>query len=208
MAGYFFLRPASTAGTLDKMAAGGARKYGRVSDVIKEDHRELKEYYNQIINSSDHDVQTRYQNLFVWELARHAVAEEIVVYPVMEKSMPNGKAVAQKDREEHVKVKEQLHKFQGLKAADPEFLPVLKHLFGDLEQHIKEEEEDDLPKLEEAITAGDSASLAEEFERTKKLVPTRSHPSAPDKPPFETVVALMSAPIDKVMDIFRKFPKD
>src|SRR6202000_1627339 len=105
MAGYFFLRPASTAAALDKMAAGGAREHGRVSDVIKEDHRELKEYYNQIINSSDHDVQTRYQTLFAWELARHAVAEEIVVYPVMEKSMPNGKAVAHKDREEHVKVR-------------------------------------------------------------------------------------------------------
>ena len=32
------------------------------------------------------------------------------------------------------------------------------------------------------------------------------HPSAPDKPPFETIVGLMSAPIDKVMDMFAKFP--
>lgn len=34
------------------------------------------------------------------------------------------------------------------------------------------------------------------------------HPSAPDKPPFETIVGLMSAPIDKVMDMFAKFPSE
>ncbi|KAK4074669.1 hypothetical protein Purlil1_12888 [Purpureocillium lilacinum] len=34
------------------------------------------------------------------------------------------------------------------------------------------------------------------------FAPTRSHPRAPDKPPFETVVGLMTAPLDKVRDIF------
>ena len=28
-----------------------------------------------------------------------------------------------------------------------------------------------------------------------------------DRPPFETAVALLSAPIDKVMDVFAKFPE-
>jgi hypothetical protein len=44
--------------------------------------------------------------------------------------------------------------------------------------------------------------------RTKKFVPTHSHPNAPDKPPFETVVGLMTAPLDKLQDVFKKFPKD
>jgi hypothetical protein len=38
------------------------------------------------------------------------------------------------------------------------------------------------------------------------FTPTRSHPSAPNKPPFETVVGLMTAPIDKLRDMFTKFP--
>jgi len=37
---------------------------------------------------------------------------------------------------------------------------------------------------------------------------TRSHPSAPDKPPFETVLGLMTAPLDKLGDMLRKFPKE
>jgi hemerythrin superfamily protein len=56
-----------------------------ITDAITEDHRELEEYYQKIVDSNDTDTQTRYQNQFTWELARHSVAEELVVYPAMEK---------------------------------------------------------------------------------------------------------------------------
>lgn len=77
----------------------------RVSDPIKRDHRELEEYYSRIVSSSDNDEQTRYQNQFVWELARHSIGEELVVYPMIEKYLPNGVAMAEKDRREHQKVR-------------------------------------------------------------------------------------------------------
>lgn len=74
---------------------------GRVSDAIIEDHKELKSYYDKVMNSSDPKTQTEYANQFVWELARHSIAEEIVVYPAMEKHVPNGMDMAEKDRQEH-----------------------------------------------------------------------------------------------------------
>ena len=77
----------------------------RISDAIVKDHRELEDYYNRITQSKDLDEQTRYQNQFVWELARHSISEELVVYPVFEKSLINGQQIAQKDREEHQKVR-------------------------------------------------------------------------------------------------------
>ena len=106
-----------------------------------------------------------------------------------------------------MQVKEQLYQFQKLKAGEPAFLPTLKDLYRDLKQHINEEEQEDLPKLEKALTDEESESLAVNFDRAKKFAPTRSHPSAPDKPPFETVAGLMAAPMDKLMDMFRKFPQ-
>lgn len=69
-----------------------------------------------------------------------------------------------------------------MKPSDPDFDFTIETLFNDLKEHIKDEERDDLPKLEEVLSREDSKSLASEFERTKKFVPTRSHPSAPDKP--------------------------
>ena len=77
---------------------------------------------------------------------------------------------------------------------------------SDLDAHIKEEENDDLPALETALQTADSESMAKSFGRTKAFVPSRSHPSAPDKPPFETVVGLMAAPMDHLADLSRKFP--
>ncbi|KAL7930730.1 hypothetical protein V8C35DRAFT_312080 [Trichoderma chlorosporum] len=180
----------------------------RISDVIIKDHRELEDYYNRITQSSDFDEQTRYQNMFVWELARHSIGEELVVYPVFEKTLVNGQQVAQKDRDQHQEVKEQLFEFQKLSAQDSNFIPAIKNLYTNLKRHMKEEEAEDLLKLEQAVSKEESEQLAKSFQRTKMFVPTRSHPSAPDKPPFETVAGLLSAPLDKLMDAFRKFPKD
>ncbi|PIG82585.1 HHE domain protein [Aspergillus arachidicola] len=152
------------------------------------------------------DEQTRYQNLFTWELARHSIGEELVIYPALEKHVANGKSLAEKDRKEHQSVKEQLKKFQNLKASDADFIPTLEALMKDLAPHIKEEESTDLPALEESLTPEESEKLSKSFGRTKMFVPSRSHPSAPSKPPYETVVGLLAAPIDHLADLFRKWP--
>lgn len=79
----------------------------RVSDPIIKDHRELRDYFKKIMaaKEDDHDTQVRYQNQFVWELARHSIGEELVVYPAMQKHLgEQGKKMADKDREEHQKV--------------------------------------------------------------------------------------------------------
>jgi hypothetical protein len=99
-----------------------------------------------------------------------------------------------------------LKRFQNLKPASSDFLPTLEALMNDLNEHIREEESDDLPALETALQTAESESMAKSFGRTKAFVPSRSHPTAPDKPPFETVVGLMAAPIDHLADLFRKFP--
>ena len=78
--------------------------------------------------------------------------------------------------------KELLKKFQNMKPADADFDASIKTLFSDLSKHIREEEQDDLPKLEQVLSREDSSHMASDFQRTKKFVPTRSHPSAPDKP--------------------------
>lgn len=74
----------------------------KVSDVIINDHRELSEYYNNIKNATDPETKIQWQNQFTWELARHSIGEELVVYPAMEKYMGDkGKEMAEKDRKEH-----------------------------------------------------------------------------------------------------------
>jgi hypothetical protein len=56
---------------------------------------------------------------------------------------------------------------------DPDFGPTIEDLMSQLRQHIKEEEQDDLPALENALPAGESETLAKKFDRTKMFTPTR-----------------------------------
>jgi len=96
-----------------------------------------------------------------------------------------------------------------MSSKDAEYVPKIKEIWTHLSEHIKDEEIKDLPAIESALqsSAGVSESMAKSFSKTKAFVPTRSHPSAGEYPPFETAMGLMTAPIDKVTDLFRKFPK-
>lgn len=98
--------------------------------------------------------------------------------------------------------------FQGMKSSEPNYIDQLNELWGPLSEHMKEEEERDLPALEQKLqeAQGESESMAKSFARTKAFVPSRSHPSAGEHPPFETVMRLLTAPIDHIADLFRKFP--
>ncbi|KAJ4417903.1 hypothetical protein N0V85_001643 [Neurospora sp. IMI 360204] len=180
----------------------------KVSDRIKYDHAELEQQYKNIIAAKDDDTKVRWQNQFIWELARHSIAEEIVVYPAFEKFVPNGLQMAEKDRAEHQRVKNLLYEFQKMTPSSSDFRPTLDKLWDALSQHIKEEERDDLPALEQHIDAEYSGKLASSFNTTKHFVPTKSHPSAPDRPPYETAAGMLATPLDKLMDMFKKFPKE
>ncbi|KAF7532799.1 hypothetical protein G7054_g7625 [Neopestalotiopsis clavispora] len=182
----------------------------KISQVIQEDHRQLEYCYRRIKDAQDADEKSRFQNAFIWELTRHSISEELVVYPEIENRISGGQAIANEDRQQHQvfhQLKNKLYEFQKLSPTDPNFSPLLESIYQDLQQHIAQEESDDLVALEQAISSAESSQLRTLFERTKAFTPTRSHPSAPNKPPFETVVGLMTAPVDKLRDLFRKFPE-
>lgn len=63
---------------------------------------EYHDQYTRARESNDVDAQGRWVRQLTWEIARHAVGEEIVVYPLMEKHLhQKGKELADHDRAEH-----------------------------------------------------------------------------------------------------------
>lgn len=91
---------------------------------------------------------------------------------------------------------------------DPDYVSRLEGIWAMLSQHMADEEEKHLPLLEDAMKddGKDSVLLAKTFSKTKAFVPSRSHPNAGEHPPFETVLGLLNAPKDRLIDLFRKFP--
>ncbi|KAG0153483.1 hypothetical protein PDIDSM_2135 [Penicillium digitatum] len=186
--------------------AAAPSAHSRILPAIKHDHLELESHSNKLLSSTDPDEQTRFQNQFTWELARHLIGEELVVYPALIESLPDGQGLADKNRLEHRGVKHQLKAFQGLSSTDPRFVPTLKGLMRDLGIHARHEEDVDLPRLEKFLSKEESVELTKSLDRVKIFVPSRSHPLAPTEPFFETAVGLLTAPIDLLADLFRKWP--
>ncbi|KAJ5924553.1 hypothetical protein N7466_008740 [Penicillium verhagenii] len=187
-------------------AAATPEVHSRILPLLKHEHAELQSHSHKILNSIDSDEQSRYQNQFTWELARNTIGKELLVYPAIAKHVRHGQVLADKNRAEHREIKEQLKMFQGLPCTDPRFAPTLEALAEDLRVHVRREEEEDLVLLEEALSREDSEALAGSLDRMKRFLPSRAHPLTPSKPPFETAVGLLTAPVDMVGDLFRKWP--
>ena len=148
------------------------------------------------------------------------------MYPAMEKHMgQEGIELTDVDRQQHQavcnvplyltyiftntsQVKEDLYRLQSMSPSNSDFLPLLELLLKDLHTHIEHESNEDMPRLEKILSREESQALAKSFERTKMFTPTRSHPSAPNKPYFENFAAMLAAPIDKFMDLMKTFPSD
>ncbi|TRM59882.1 hypothetical protein BD626DRAFT_506749 [Schizophyllum amplum] len=206
----FPARPPAFSAGIQRFAAYRAMSSRTLTDAIKEDHQEMYEYYDKYTKAAgDVDAQERWARQLIWEVARHAVGEELVVYPLMEQHMGDkGLKLADQDRADHQDVKEKLYKIESMQVGSKEYDSLLATVMDHLHKHNDSEEQQDLPELEPILGSDGSASAAQTFSRTKKFVPTRAHPSAPNKPPFETVAGLMAAPIDKIKDMFAKFPTD
>ena len=92
---------------------------------------------------------------------------------------------------------------------DPGFDQKLDTLMDRLHHHIEHEKNEDMPRLEGLLSRDESEAIARSFERTKNIIPTRSHPSAPNTYYLENLAALMAAPIDRFQDwLSRDFPTE
>jgi len=179
-----------------------------IDEQIVTDHQELRTYYDQFETAKTPADREKWYHQFAWAVAVHSVAEEIVLYPMLEDKLGEyGKRVAQQNRSEHGYVKNALSDLEKMKVTDAEFGGKMKDLRTHLEEHMSHEEKEEMVKLRETVPEQERKDVGVTFERRKKIVPTRAHPSAPDHPAFlESVVGLMAAPIDKMMDWFRSFP--
>ncbi|KAL6714768.1 hypothetical protein ACLMJK_008193 [Lecanora helva] len=184
-------------------------KMSTISEAIGADHKLIDGYADNVESAGTEQEKTEWRNQLTWALARHAISEELTMYPAMEKHMgKEGLELTEVDREQHQAVKEDLYKFQSTPPTSPSFHPFLDHLLKDLHTHIEHESQEDMPRLENLLSREESQNLTKQFERTKIITPTRSHPSAPNRSYFENFAAMLAAPIDKFQDLLRDWPEE
>src|SRR4051794_19171697 len=113
------------------------------------------------------------------ELVRHSVAEEVLVYPKVEKDVSAEEA--EHAREEHAEAEETLQKLEKLDADDPAFDDELATLMSEIRHHIQDEEGQMFAHMRQVIDAEELRTLGARVEAFKKVAPTRPHPRVPNE---------------------------
>jgi len=179
-----------------------------IEDCLTSDHNDIRKYYDCYNTAVEYKDKQKFFNQIGWEIARHSVAEEIVVYPVIRERVPDGNIIADDSIEDDRKAKKTLCELNSLDPNCVDFAERFKIFMTDIFYHLDKEEKIHIPKLVMSVPLEERISLGQKFENRKIIAPTRPHPWTADKYPFlETLEAVLLAPIDKFFDLFKSFPQ-
>ncbi|MGA5301873.1 hemerythrin domain-containing protein [Nucisporomicrobium flavum] len=171
-----------------------------VIDVLTSDHRDVTALIGEIWTIKDPMIRRDLTDTAISELVRHAVAEEMYVYPAMKKYLPDGEKAVEHDVEEHKELEQTMKALEDLDVSSAEFETALRKLETVLADHVQDEESEQFPELRRLIPADELTELAGKVETAKKLAPTRPHPGAPNNEVFHKLVGPGVGLVDRLRD--------
>ena len=173
-----------------------------VIDILVRDHREVEDLFTEFerLAPDAHDRRKTISEQVVIELVRHAVAEEMYVYPAIREHLPNGAELAEQEISEHSEAEVTMKRIEKHKHDDPRLDTEMRELMRVIRHHVSEEEGDVFPRLAAALGRAELEKLGQQVEAAKKVVPTRPHPLAPDHPPFNKLLGPGQGLVDRVRD--------
>lgn len=179
---------------------GTSATEGDVVDVLAADHREFLALVTEIRASSDPAAQRELADTLIAELVRHAVAEEMWVYPAMKEHLPDGEAKVEHDTQEHKELEVLMKELEGHAPEDAEFTSCVARMEEVLRDHISDEEQEQFPELRARIPRDELLSMARRVEKAKRVAPTRPHPNAPNSELFHKTVGPGAGMVDRLRD--------
>jgi hemerythrin-like domain-containing protein len=173
---------------------------GDVIDVLTSDHRDVTALIGEIRTVTDPMIRRDLADTAISELVRHAVAEEMYVYPVMRKYLAGGEQAVEHDIEEHKELERTMKELEGADVSSAEFDVALGKLEALLADHVQDEESEQFPELRLRVPQEELTELAAKVETAKKLAPTRPHPGAPNSELFHKLVGPGVGLVDRLRD--------
>lgn len=176
-----------------------------VIEVLEQDHREVEAMFAELESlrgASTDELKSRRKAVaeqVTIELVRHSVAEEVLVYPQVEKRVSAEEA--KHAREEHAEAEQTLHRLEKLDADDPAFDDELATLMAEIRHHIADEEGQMFAHMRQAIEGDELLKLGARVEAFKKVAPTRPHPHVPNTPLPRMAAGPAASLFDRMRDL-------
>ncbi|ATW51884.1 hemerythrin domain-containing protein [Streptomyces xantholiticus] len=175
---------------------------GNVIQELTADHREVDQMFTEIEAMGPGAPRRReLVDELTKELVRHAVAEEEYLYPAVRRFVDDGDDLADQEVADHAEVERLLKELEGCEAGDPRFDTLVTQLKSSVTSHVADEEKRLFPLLAESCSADFLMELGDKVRRAKETAPTRPHPSAPDTPPANKLLAPGMGMVDRVRDL-------
>ncbi|PWR11449.1 hemerythrin [Micromonospora acroterricola] len=178
-----------------------------VVDILVADHQQVETLFVELeTRQGTPEYRRQLVDVMIAELVRHAVAEEAYVYPTARKTLPDGDEIAEREIAEHADAERTMKELESVDPSDPRFDELIAHLTSTIRHHVREEEGELFPRLRAATAREELVELADKVTAVKEIAPTRPHPSLPDHPPANKILAPGAGLVDRLRDALRGRP--
>ncbi len=137
----------------------------------------------------------------------HAFAEEAVLFPAARRALPEGDPVTLHIEEDHQAVNEMVALLDRSSAGDPGHSELLERTFEVLDDDVRTEEDELLPRLQQVLNPPQLRVLGWQWELLRRTSPTRAHPVVSRRPPGQTLSALPLTVLDRTRDHLQQLDK-
>jgi hypothetical protein len=176
-----------------------------VIEVLEHDHREVEQMFAELESlrgAATEEAKARRKEVteqVTIELVRHSVAEEVLVYPEVDRKVSAEEA--EHAREEHAEAEKTLQRLEKLDADDPAFDDELATLMAEIRHHIEDEEGEMFAHMRQVIDTDELRKLGARVEAFKKVAPTRPHPNVPNTPLPRLAAGPAASLFDRMRDL-------
>src|SRR5215216_1448504 len=139
-----------------------------IVQVLQTEHRQVESLLEQLAAEDNETEATELVKQIKRELMAHSTAEDRVVYATIEQNDDMAEDI-EHARDEHAGIDEALMKVVEASPGDADFKSKVQELTTCVQHHVKEEENDILPKASAFIDQQTSRELALLFKKQKQL---------------------------------------
>lgn len=169
-----------------------------VVTFLKDQHREIKAGFTEVIGSHGDERREAFDALRRL-LAVHETAEEEIVHPAARRSLPDGKLIVTARLQEENEAKQALSDLEDLDVDSPDFDMNILRLQKDVLLHAQLEEEDEFEPLADLLDDERLGLMRKAVEFAERVAPTHPHAGA-ESATANLLVGPFAAMMDRARD--------
>ncbi len=135
-------------------------------ELLKKDHEKVKGLFTQIEEGATPTKGKTLFNQIYHELSIHAIIEEQIFYPAIARYKEFSSLLADAYKE-HAEAKQALGEISNLDSSSDEWKKKVHKLWGDIQHHVKDEEEKLFPKVSVVMDKKELQQLGQELKQAK-----------------------------------------